>query len=132
MPDNCNETCTVSDMISIATLLGRAGYSEYFDYAERYFRNYIVNLQFILTDEIREYYRHAHADRTPDEIEHQLRLLERIQGAIIGGSELTITKITSLAGYRAFAYLGAARRKACGQFTRYGAIQPLWSEMGYM
>ena len=86
MPDNCNETCTVSDMISIATLIGRSGYSEYFDYAERYFRNYIVNLQFILTDEIREYYRRAHADRTPDEIEHQLRLLERIQGAIIGGS----------------------------------------------
>jgi hypothetical protein len=47
MPDNCCETCAVSDMISIAVMLGQSGYPEYFDYAERFFRNYIINLQFI-------------------------------------------------------------------------------------
>jgi hypothetical protein len=86
MPDSCNETCAISDMISIAVLLGRSGYTEYFDYAERYFRNYIVNLQFIVSPELEVYYRRIHADNGEKEINHQLELLRRLQGAIIGGS----------------------------------------------
>ena len=48
-PDNCNETCCVSDMISIAGILGKAGYTEYYDFLERYFRNHINTQQFIMT-----------------------------------------------------------------------------------
>jgi hypothetical protein len=32
-PDNCNETCCVSDMISVAALIAQSGHPEYFDYA---------------------------------------------------------------------------------------------------
>ena len=59
--DNCNETCCISDMLSIAALLGRSGHAEYFDYVERYLRNYISNLQFIITPEFEAYYRKINA-----------------------------------------------------------------------
>ena len=126
MPDNCNETCTVSDMISIAALLGRADYSEYFDYAERYFRNYIVNLQFILTDEMREYYRRAHADRAPDEIEFQLNLLNRIQGAIIGGSGINDYENNLLGRVSGFCIFG------CCAPEGMRAIHTIWGNTAVM
>lgn len=126
MPDNCNETCTVSDMISIAALLGRADYSEYFDYAERYFRNYIVNLQFILTDEMREYYRRAHADRAPDEIEFQLNLLNRIQGAIIGGSGINDYENNLLGRVSGFCIFG------CCAPEGMRAIHTIWRNTAVM
>ena len=60
-PDNCNETCCISDMMSIAALIAQAGHPEYFDYVERYLRNYISNLQFIVTPEFEAYYRELNA-----------------------------------------------------------------------
>ena len=126
MPDNCNETCAISDMISIATLLGRAGYTEYFDYTERYFRNYIVNLQFILSDDIRKYYRHVHADRTSDEIEHQLSLLERMQGAIIGGSGINDYENNLLGRVSGFCIFG------CCAPEGMRAIHTIWRNTAIM
>lgn len=86
MPDSCNETCAVSDMISIACALGRTGYSEYFDYAERFFRNHIANQQFILTPEVKTHYKRMHSDKPDGEVNRQLSLLEKVQGVIIGGA----------------------------------------------
>ena len=66
MPDSCNETCCVSDMISNAALFGHAGDAEHFDYVERYLRNYIHALQFIITPEFEDYYREINAGASPD------------------------------------------------------------------
>ena len=106
MPDSCNETCTISDMIHVAVLIGQAGYPEYFDYAERFFRNYIVNLQFIMTPEIEAYYRRVHESRPPDEIDRQVELLKRIQGAIIGGSGINDYENELLGGVSGFSIFG--------------------------
>ena len=106
LPDSCNETCTISDMIHIAVLIGQSGYPEYFDYAERFFRNYIVNLQFILTPEIEFYYRRIHADRTTAELDRQIDLLKRVQGAIIGGSGINDYENELLGGVSGFSIFG--------------------------
>ena len=106
LPDNCCETCAVSDMISVAVLLGRAGCPEYFDYAERFFRNYIVNLQFIMTPEMEAYYRKVHADKPPDELDRQIDLLKRVQGAIIGGSGINDYENELLGGVSGFSIFG--------------------------
>jgi hypothetical protein len=86
--DNCNETCCISDMISIAALIGRSGRGEYYDDAERYLRNYISNLQFIMTPEFEAYYRRINAAASPDAVAKGLADLRKFQGGIIGGSGL--------------------------------------------
>lgn len=78
-PDNCNETCCVSDMISTAVAIAQFGHPQYFDYAERFFRNYISNLQFILTPEFTTYYRRLHAGQEPALVEKGLEELSKFQ-----------------------------------------------------
>ena len=85
---NCNETCCISDMISIASLIARAGHPEYFDYVDRYLRNYISNLQFIVTPEFEAYYRKLNAHAGEDKIQQGIEELRKFQGGIIGGSGL--------------------------------------------
>ena len=85
---NCNETCCISDMMSIAALIARAGHPEYFDYVERYLRNYISNLQFIVTPQFAAYYRELNAGAAEENIEQGLEELRKFQGGIIGGSGL--------------------------------------------
>ncbi|MEO6436793.1 MAG: hypothetical protein ABIP55_13675 [Tepidisphaeraceae bacterium] len=87
-PDSCNETCCVSDMISVAALIGRAGHTEYYDNAERYVRNYISNLQFIVTPEFETYYRKLHAGKDEAAVAKGLDDLRKFQGGVIGGSGL--------------------------------------------
>lgn len=86
MDSTCNETCHISDMITLATILGQSGYPEYFDYAERYFRNYISNIQFIVTPEFENYYRELHKDKDEESIAKGLEVLRKFQGGVIGGS----------------------------------------------
>jgi hypothetical protein len=88
MPDSCNETCCLSDMMSIAAIVGRSGNPEYYDYVERYLRNYISNLQFIVTPEFEAYYRKLHKDLAEEKVEQGLKELRKFQGGIIGGSGL--------------------------------------------
>ena len=88
MPDNCNETCCLSDMMSVAALIARAGHPEYFDFTERYLRNYISNLQFIVTPEFEDYYRRLNQTADPEDVRLGLETLKRFQGGIIGGSGL--------------------------------------------
>ncbi len=87
-PDSCNETCCVSDMISVAALIAKAGHPEYYDNAERYLRNYISNLQFIVTPEFEAYYRKLHAGKDDAAVTKGLADLRKFQGGIIGGSGL--------------------------------------------
>lgn len=86
-PDNCNETCCLSDMISVAAVLGRSGQAEYYDALERYIRNYISNLLFITTPEFTSFYRERNRDKGA-QVEEGLKTLARFQGGIIGGSGL--------------------------------------------
>ncbi|MGI8965095.1 MAG: hypothetical protein ACR2H1_03290, partial [Limisphaerales bacterium] len=79
-PDNCNETCCVSDMISVATLIAQSGRPEYFDYAERYLRNYISNLQFIVTPEFEAYYRARNKEAGEAQLVKGLDELRKFQG----------------------------------------------------
>jgi hypothetical protein len=120
-PDNCNETCCISDMISIATVLGRAGHSEYFDYAERYFRNYISNLQFIVTPEFEAYYRKINAAQGTAAIDQGLTELRKFQGGIIGGSGLNDYENDLLGGVSGFEMFG------CCAPEGMRAIYTMWS-----
>ena len=86
-PDNCNETCCVSDMISNAVCIGRL-HPQYYDFAERYFRNYIAPLQFIVTPEFETYYRSLHLEAAPEAVEAGLHELRKFQGGVIGASGL--------------------------------------------
>ena len=125
-PDNCNETCAISDMISVATCLGLAGYAEYFDYAERFFRNYILNLQFILTPEMKDYYRCYHKGQNPEDIERQLELLTRVQGAIIGGSGINDFENDLLGNVSGFSIFG------CCAPEGMRAVHTVWSRAAVM
>ena len=106
MPSNCNETCHISDMISNATCIAQGGYPQYYDYAERYMRNYISNLQFIVTDEFKQYYRGLNYSKKPLEIESALKELEKFQGGIIGGSGLNDFENQLLDGVSGFEMFG--------------------------
>ncbi len=106
MPDNCNETCLISDMISIACLIGKSGYPEYYDYAERFMRNYIHNLQFIVTPEFEEYYRQLNMHAGEKNIQNALNELRKFQGGIIGGSGLNDYENELLGGVSGFKMFG--------------------------
>jgi hypothetical protein len=105
-PDNCDETCAVSDMISTAACIAQAGYPEYYDYIERYFRNYISNAQFFITDKFKEYYREINSKSKPEEIERSLITLRRVEGAILGGKGLNDYENELLGGASGFAMYG--------------------------
>ncbi|MDB5333551.1 MAG: hypothetical protein JWP03_4702 [Phycisphaerales bacterium] len=105
-PDDCNETCCISDMISIATLLGRSGRPEYFDYAERYFRNYIANLQFIVTPEFEVYYRRLNLAAGEKAVTQGLDELRKFQGGVIGGSGVNDYENVLLGGASGFEMFG--------------------------
>jgi hypothetical protein len=106
MPDNCNETCCISDMMSCAACIAQAGHPEYYDYVERYLRNYISNLQFIVTDSFEQYYRRVNIKSKPEEIEKALTNLKKVQGAIIGGSGINDWENELLGGISGFAMFG--------------------------
>ncbi len=120
-PDNCNETCCISDMISIATLIARAGHPEYFDYAERYLRNYISNLQFIVTPAFEAYYRELNAASGTDAIDRGLKELRKFQGGVIGGSGLNDYENVLLGGVSGFEMFG------CCAPEGMRAIHTAWS-----
>jgi hypothetical protein len=105
-PDNCNETCCVSDMISVAALIARSGHPEYFDFAERYFRNYISNLQFIVTPEFETYYRTRNKGANDAQLQRGLEVLRKFQGGIIGGSGLNDFENELLGGASGFEMFG--------------------------
>ena len=80
MPSDCNETCCLSDMMSVAAMVARSGHPEYFDYVERYLRNYISNLQFIVTPQFEAYYRRINQAAGEEKIRQGLAELRKFQG----------------------------------------------------
>lgn len=104
--DNCNETCCISDMMSNAALIAHHGHPEYFDYLERYLRNYISNLQFVVTPEFEAYYRTLHPKAAEADIRNGLMELQKFQGGIIGGSGLNDWENELLGGRLGFRMLG--------------------------
>ena len=123
MPDNCNETCCVSDMISNACLFGQDGHPEYFDYAERYMRNYISPLQFVVTPEFERYYRTLNAAAGDAAIEKGLAELRKFQGGIIGGSGLNDFENELLGRVSGFEMFG------CCAPEGMRAIHTVWSSV---
>lgn len=121
MPDNCCETCLLSDMISIACLIGQNGHPEYYDYAERIMRNYIHNLQFIITPEFEKYYRELNKDSGEAEIAAGLEILRKFQGGIIGGSGLNDYENELLGGACGFKMFG------CCAPEGMRAVHTIWS-----
>jgi hypothetical protein len=105
-PDNCNETCCISDMMSIASLMGQSGRTEYFDHVERYLRNYISPLQFIVTPEFEAAYRARHAAQGAEKVQQGLDELKKFQGGIIGGSGLNDYENALLGGVSGFEMFG--------------------------
>ncbi|HZZ42142.1 MAG TPA: hypothetical protein VFE58_04335 [Tepidisphaeraceae bacterium] len=120
-PDSCNETCCISDMISIATLLGQAGHTDYYDNAERYLRNYISNLQFIVTPEFEKYYHQLNASKGDPAIAKGLDELRKFQGGIIGGSGLNDYENDLLGNVSGFEMFG------CCAPEGMRAIHTIWS-----
>jgi hypothetical protein len=106
MPDNCNETCCNSDMMSIAACLGWAGRPEHFDYVERYLRNYISPLQFVITPEFEAYYRQVNAAAGEENLRKGLLELVKFQGGVIGGSGLNDYENELLGGASGFEMFG--------------------------
>ena len=121
-PSTCDETCCLSDMMSNAALIARAGHPEYFDYVERYMRNYIANLQFLVTPEFESYYRKIHEKVEPAEVDKGLEELKKFQGGIIGGSGLNDWENDLLGGVIGFRMLG------CCAPEGMRAIHTTWAE----
>lgn len=48
------ETCCIADMIDMAIMLAEAGWDEYWDHAERYGRNHLIESQFVNTECIKK------------------------------------------------------------------------------
>lgn len=105
MNADCNETCNISDMITLAGLLGESGHPEYFDYLERYIRNYISNIQFIVTPEFESYYRELNKDKGEEAINKGLTELKKFQGGVLGGTginDLENVLLGGVSGYQMF------------------------------
>jgi len=105
-PDSCNETCCISDMISVAALIAQSGRPEYFDYADRYLRNYISRLQFVVTPAFETYYRTLNKNASEAQLQHGLEELRKFQGGIIGGSGLNDFENVLLGGVSGFEMFG--------------------------
>lgn len=78
--NDCAEVCCLSDMMSIASCIAQAGYPEYYDYIERYMRNYIANLQFIATPEYEKRYRELNKAQSKEKVENGLSEAKNFQG----------------------------------------------------
>jgi hypothetical protein len=120
---DCSETCCISDMITHAFFIACSGHPEYFDYAERYFRNYIHNLQFIVTPEFEEHYNRLHAAAGPAAIRQGLEELRKFQGGIVGGSGLNDYENILLGGTSGFAMFG------CCAPEGMRATHTVWSQI---
>ena len=79
-PDSCSEVCCLSDMMSVASILGECGRPEYFDAVERGMRNYISPLQFVATPEFDARYVERNKAKGAEKIARGLAQAKRAQG----------------------------------------------------
>ena len=78
-----SEMCATSDLVSLASWIGRGGYPEYFDHVEKYVRNTLVPSQFSMTPEYVALYRKTNAARGSREIEKGLRRMQDFEGGFV-------------------------------------------------
>ncbi len=77
-----DETCHTSDMMSNAAAIARGGHPEYFDFVERYMRNRISQLQFIMTPVFEAEYRRVNYQASEEQIKAGLAELHKFEGGI--------------------------------------------------
>lgn len=76
-----SETCAAADVINIALYMAKCGYTDYYNTAERFIRNYIRRAQFFITDA----YKKLYLERNPGEKGLRgLKEAERIEGGFLG------------------------------------------------
>ena len=80
MPDSCSEVCCLSDMMSTAAVIAQDGHPEYYDFIERYLRNYISPLQFVVTPEFEARYRALNKAKGEDAVRQGLAESRKFQG----------------------------------------------------
>lgn len=89
--NNCSETCTTSDVMSIIACLAQShhfmgdDYLDYYDHLERYFRNHILPCQFFVTPKFEAYYRDRHKDKPKAMVDKGIESLKKMQGGILAG-----------------------------------------------
>lgn len=76
----CTEVCCISDMMSTASFIAQDGHPEYYDYIERAMRNYMHNLQFIVTPEFEALYRKVNKDKGETQVNKGFEDVKKFQG----------------------------------------------------
>ncbi len=77
-----SEVCAVSDAVSIAACLARAGYAEYWDWIERCVRNYLREMQFAIKPEYEADYRRLHGSKADE----GLRMMRDFEGGFVAST----------------------------------------------
>ncbi|MHB1458039.1 MAG: glycoside hydrolase family protein, partial [Armatimonadota bacterium] len=89
--DNCSETCTTSDVMSIVACLAQSAefmgdeYAAYWDHLDRYFRNHISPCQFFVTPEFEAFYRERHKAMPIEMVDAGIESLRKMEGGILAG-----------------------------------------------
>lgn len=90
--NNCSETCTTSDLMSIVACLAQSSefmgeeYAAYWDHLERYFRNHISPCQFFITPEFESFYRERHKALPIEMVDAGIESLRKMEGGILAGT----------------------------------------------
>lgn len=90
--NNCSETCTTSDVMSIVACLAQSAdfmgdeYAAYWDHLERYFRNHISPCQFFVTPEFEAFYRERHKSMPIEMVDAGIASLRKMEGGILAGT----------------------------------------------
>jgi hypothetical protein len=72
-------------MISVASYIAQSGYPEYYDYIERYIRNQISQLQFVVTPEFEKKYRDLHKNKPRAVVNQGFNDVKKFQGGFYNG-----------------------------------------------
>jgi hypothetical protein len=115
-----DETCLTSDMMSCAASIAKGGHPEYFDCVERYMRNRISLLQFMVTPEFEANYRKANPKVGEDLILAGLAELRKFEGGVQSYTGLDDYENSRLKGF----YAGLA---GCCAPEGMRAIWTTWS-----
>jgi hypothetical protein len=127
-----SETCATADMISLASLIARAGFSDYWDHVERMFRNYVQPFQFFATQEYEAMYRELNKDKGEAEVRAGLVRMGELQGALWGGPAPNdrINWIASSKQYGPYGTpFGIAALYGCCMAEGMRALYTVWSSV---
>ncbi len=78
-----SETCLNGDMFETQIWLALAGYDELWDQIERDLRNYFGIMQFELTDDLLNWFKTVHKDKTEERIVESVKVLKDLEGGFI-------------------------------------------------